>query len=166
MAHRVAITRTAVLPGTPDAVFEFITAEDVLPKLLTGYGPLPAVVGTSGHAGPWDRPGSERTIHLADGTTVREQVSRHASPGFFAYRVWSFGNPIIRTLAEEARGEWTFTAAPEGTEVSWTYAFSAKSGWTAVPLRAIVQILWRGYMDVCLDNAVRIMGERVDRSRI
>lgn len=43
----VAVTRQAVIPGKPEAVFRFIAAEDVLPKVLTGYGPLPAVVGTS-----------------------------------------------------------------------------------------------------------------------
>jgi Polyketide cyclase / dehydrase and lipid transport len=153
----VAVTRQAMIPGTPEAVFRFIAAEDVLPKVLTGYGPLPAVVGTSQNTGPWDRPGSARLIHLADGSTVREQVTHHDGPRFFAYRVWEFGNPIVRRLADEARGEWTFVAVPDGTQVTWTYTFSAKNGWAAVPLSGIAQVLWRGYMDVCLDNAVRLM---------
>lgn len=154
----VAVTRQAVIPGTPDAVFKFIAAEDVLPKVLTGYGPLPAVVGTSGHTGPWDRPGSARVIHLADGSTVREQVTHHDGPRFFAYRVWDFGNPIVRRLADEARGEWTFVAVPGGTQATWTYTFRARNGWAALPLSGIAQLLWRGYMDVCLENAVRLMG--------
>ena len=41
----------------------FVTAEDVLPKVLTGYGLLPAVVRTSGNTGPWDHPQSVRTVH-------------------------------------------------------------------------------------------------------
>ena len=163
-APQVAVTRQAVIPGTPEAVFRFISAEDVLPKLLTGYGPLPAVVGTSDNTGPWDRPGSARRIQLADGTTVREQVTDHDGPRFFAYRVWEFGNPIVRTLANEARGEWTFAAAPGGTQVTWTYTFIAKNSLAAVPLSGIAQWLWRGYMDVCLDNAVRIMRDAAPRS--
>jgi Polyketide cyclase / dehydrase and lipid transport len=161
---KIAVTRQAVIPGTPEEVFSFIAAEDVLPKVLTGYGPLPAVVRTSENTGPWDRPGSARRIHLADGTTVREQVTDHDGPRFFAYRVWDFGNPIVRTLANEARGEWTFSTATGGTQVTWTYTFTAKSSLAAVPLSGIAQWLWRGYMDVCLDNAVRIMGEQVSRS--
>ena len=153
----VAVTRQALIPGTPDAVFRFIAAEDVLPKVLTGYGPLPAVVRTSENTGPWDRPGSARLIHLADGSSVREQVTDLDRPRFFAYRVWDFGNPIVRRLADEARGEWTFAAVPGGTQVTWTYTFRAKNRWAAVPLSGIAQLLWRGYMDVCLDNAVRIM---------
>lgn len=153
----VAVRRQAVIPGTPEAVFRFIAAEDVLPKVLTGYWPLPAVVGTSQHTGRWDLPGSARLIHLADGSTVREEVTHHNGPRFFAYRVWEFGNPIVRRLADEARGEWTFVAVPEGTQVTWTYTFSAKNAWAALPLSAIAQLLWRGYMDVCLDNTVRLM---------
>jgi hypothetical protein len=163
-APTVAVTRRAVIPGTPAEVFSFIAAESVLPKVLTGYGPLPAVVGTSEHTGPWDRPGSARRVHLADGTTVREQVTAHDGPNFFSYRVWEFGNPIVRKLADEARGEWTFKAAPGGTEVTWTYTFTAKNRWAAIPLSGITHLLWRGYMDVCLDNSVRIMAAQVSGS--
>lgn len=156
-AHEVSITRRAVISGSPEAVLAFITAEDVLPKVLTGYGPLPAVVRTSGHTGNWDIPGSARVVHLADGTSVREQLTHYVSPPQFAYRVWDFGNPIIKALATQARGEWTFAAASGGTEVIWTYKFTAKNAVTAIPLSGITQVLWRGYMDVCLDNAARLM---------
>jgi hypothetical protein len=155
--REISITRTTVLPGKPNQVFAFISAEDVLPKVLTGYGPLPAVVRTAEKTGAWDQVGSSRLIHLADGTTVREQVTHYEAPGYFAYRVWDFGNPIIKTLATGARGEWTFTADPEGTRVVWTYTFTAKNGFTALPLSGIAQVLWRGYMDVCLQNSERLM---------
>lgn len=60
-------------------------------------------------------------------TTVRQQVTHFNKPGYFAYRVWEFGNPIIHALATSARSEWTFTAAPGGTHVSWTYTVTAKN---------------------------------------
>lgn len=153
----IAITRTAVIPGSIEAVFEFIAAEDVLPKVLTGYGPLPAVVSTSDHTGSWDQPGAARVIHLADGSRVREQVTDHRAPAFFAYRVWDFGNPIIRLLARGARGEWVFSTEGNSTRVIWTYCFYAKNRLAALPLTGIVHLLWRGYMDVCLENSRRIM---------
>jgi hypothetical protein len=155
--YEVAVTRKAVIAGSPDAVFKFITAEDVLPKVLTGYGPLPAVLRTSGNTGPWDRPGSARVVHLADGSTVREQLTGYDSPKRFTYRVWEFGNPIVRTLATQAKGEWDFVATAEGTQVTWTYTFQAKNAAAALPLSGIAQILWRGYMDVCLENTQKIM---------
>jgi hypothetical protein len=160
-ATEVSITRSAVIPGNPSQVFAFIAAEDVLPKVLTGYGPLPAAVQTSEQTGPWDKPGSARLISLADGSTVREQVTHYRPSEYFAYRVWEFGNPIIKALAKEARGEWTFASHPQGTQVNWTYTFTAKNNLTALPLSGITQVLWRGYMNVCLENSQRIMGQAI-----
>ncbi|MEI7447551.1 MAG: SRPBCC family protein [Burkholderiales bacterium] len=155
----VAITRSMLLPTDPARAFAFIAAEDVLPKVLTGYGPLPAVVRTSDHTGPWDVPGSARIVHLADGSTVREQVTLVDAPGRFAYRVWDFGHPVIAALATQGRGDWTFTAVDGGTRVDWTYAFDAKGTAASVPLRALVAVLWRGYMDTCLENARRALAD-------
>jgi Polyketide cyclase / dehydrase and lipid transport len=157
--HEVSITRQAVITGTPEAVFKFIAAEDVLPKVLTGYGPLPAVVKTSENTGPWTVAGSARLIHLADRSTVREQITHYEPSTHFAYRVWEFGNPLIRGLSTGARGEWTFSPAPGGTLVTWTYTFTAKNAVTALPLSGITQVLWRGYMDVCLENSKRLMAK-------
>lgn len=156
-SHEISITRQAVIAGTPEQVFNFIAAEDVLPKVLTGYGPLPAVVKTSENTGPWTMPGSARLIYLADNSTVREQVTHFEPSKRFAYRVWEFGNPLIRSLSTGARGEWIFSPAPGGTMVTWTYTFTAKNAVTALPLSGITQILWRGYMDVCLENSKRLM---------
>lgn len=58
------------------------------------------------------------------------------------------------------RGEWTFAEASGGTRVTWTYTFAARNGMAALPLSAIVHLLWRGYMDVCLENSRRLMQAR------
>ncbi len=150
--YEVAITRTAVLPHPARRVFDYVAAEDVLPKVLTGYGPLPAVVGTSGNTGPWDTPGSARIVHLADGTALREAITHYAPPAEFAYRVWDFGHPVLRRLARHGRGVWTFTEADGSTHVTWTYTFTARGAVAAVPLSVVVGWLWRGYMQACLDN--------------
>jgi hypothetical protein len=147
------VTRCATIEATRDAVFDFIVAEDVLPKVLLGYGPLPAVVGTSGNTGPWDVPGSRRTVHLGDGGTAREEVTAFSRHDYFAYRVSDFSHPVLRRLAREARGEWWFTAAGGGTAVRWRYAFVARSVVAVPPLFAFAHALWRGYMQVCLDAA-------------
>lgn len=149
----VPITLTTVLPGAPPQVFDFIAAEDVLPKILTGYGPLAAVVGTSGHTGPWTVPGSQRRVHLADRSSVSEQVTWYERPHRFAYRVWDFSHPLIRLLADSGRGEWAFSPVNEGTQVAWTYTFVAKHGLARWPIWLVVHGLWCGYMQVCLANA-------------
>jgi hypothetical protein len=160
-AHRVAVTRQVVIARPPPVVFAFITAEDVLPKVLTGYGPLPAVVRTSKHTGAWDTPGSARIVHLANGNTVREQLTVYSVPRHFRYRVWDFSDKIIRSLATGAVGEWTFAPHEEGTLVTWTYTFSATNAAAAMPLSLIAKLFWRGYMDVCLENTTRLLTNKI-----
>jgi len=77
---QIAATLEARIAAAALLVFDFVAAEEVLPKVLTGYGLLPAVVRTSGNTGPWDQPGSARTVHLADGSTAREQVTAYERP--------------------------------------------------------------------------------------
>jgi hypothetical protein len=157
MTFDVQVVRKVVIPKDVQAIFNFITAEDVLPKVLTGYGPLPAVTHTSEVSGSWETPNSTRVVHLADKSTVREQMLERTPYKSFSYRVWEIGNPIVSALATSATGHWTFTETAQGTEVQWTYTFKAKNALAAIPLSMIGGILWRGYMDVCLKNTAKYM---------
>lgn len=118
-----------------------------LEDILRRCGPVPAVTGTSGQTGPWDVVGSSRTVHLADGSSASERVTRVEAPRVFGYTVSGFTNPI-RLLAREARGVWVFE---EGGEVQWTYAFAARSPAHALVLAPIVRVFWRRFMRRALD---------------
>lgn len=159
-AHRrnprleVAVTRETFVSHAIQGVFDFVAAEDVLPKILTGYGLVPGVAFTSDVSGPWDQPGSHRIVHLADGSTASEGVTHYDRPSYFAYRV---SNPsfALKHLMTEARGEFWFEAADRGTKVRWTYTFNARNRLLKLPLTLFVKSQWKGYMDVCLANVVK-----------
>jgi Polyketide cyclase / dehydrase and lipid transport len=142
----VATTVTRRIDEPRDALFaRFIPIK--LEDILHRYGLIPAVTGTSDQTGPWDVVGSSRTVHLADGSSARERVTRCESPALFAYTVDGFTNPI-RFLVREARGVWVFE---EDGEVRWTYTFAARSLPAALLLAPIVRVLWRGFMRRALD---------------
>jgi HTH-like domain len=42
-----------LIPTERAEVFDFVAAQDVLPKVLTGYGLVPGVASTSDVSGPW-----------------------------------------------------------------------------------------------------------------
>ncbi len=153
-----SVTREAVVSAGSEAAFDFVAAEDVLPKVLTGYGLLPAVVATSGNTGSWSEPGSRRIVHLADGSTAREEVTRYDRPGHFAYRV-SDPTFALRHLMDEARGEWWFDPVEGGgTRIRWTYSFRPRNALAALPLALFARTQWASYMDACMDNVVRHLG--------
>ncbi|PFH08524.1 polyketide cyclase/dehydrase/lipid transport protein [Collimonas sp. PA-H2] len=150
----VAVTREMFIPGDISDVFDFVAAQDVLPKILTGYGLVPGVASTSNVSGPWDQPGSTRTVHLLDGSTVSEGITHYDRPSYFAYRV---SNPSfsLKHLMSYARGQFWFTPTEGGTQVKWIYMFRARNSFTKIPLRLFVGTQWRGYMDVCLKNVAK-----------
>jgi hypothetical protein len=148
---QVAATMQTVIAAPIETVFDFVAAEDVLPRVLTGYGLLPRVVRTSGNTGPWDQPGSSRTVHLADGSTAREQLTDYEPPGYFAYRTSDY-TFALKHLATSAAGQWWFEERQGQTHIRWTYTFMAKGPVSAMLLALFVKSQWAGYMSVCLEN--------------
>jgi hypothetical protein len=151
----IATTVTARVAAAQEPLFEwFIPIE--LPRILVGWGPIPAVVASTDQSGPWDRPGSQRTVHLADGHTAREQVTACERPTSFGYTVTTFSN-ALRHLASEGRGEWWFTpASADTTDVRWTYTFVARSRLAGLVLLPVVKLAWRGYMRRGLDRLAEL----------
>jgi hypothetical protein len=134
----VEVTRVAVIPGGIEDVFDFVAAEDVLSKILTGYGLVAGVAATSDISGPCDRPGSRRIMHLSDGSTVNEGLTKYSRPSYFSYRV---GDPsfALKHLMAEARGQFWFAPTAGGTTVKWTYTFRAKNRIARLPLAFVRQ---------------------------
>ncbi len=153
--HDVAVTLEAQIEAQQTQVFDYIAGEAVLPEVLTGYTLfLPAVVRTSGNTGPWDVPGSSRTVHLKDGNTAREEVTGYDRPVSFSYKSSEF-TFALRYLASSATGQWWFTADGAASKIRWTYTFAAKGWLSSRFLPIFARLLWAGYMRVCLDNTKR-----------
>jgi hypothetical protein len=129
-----------------------------LPRILLRYGPIPAIISTSGQNGPWDVVGNSRKVHTADGNTAVETVTAYERPGYFAYRVSQFSN-FLGPLTMDAGGQWWFTDGPrQTTDVRWTYTFNARNPLAASALVPIVKVVWRGFMRQALDKVGELAG--------
>jgi polyketide cyclase/dehydrase/lipid transport protein len=125
-----------------------------LARMFTGFGPLPAVVGTRDQTGDWDHVGAARTVELADGSEVREQITAHEAPSHFAYRLSGFTG-ALRLLVAHVDGAWWFSDAEGGdTHVRWMYVFQPRAG-RATLVRATVGPLWSAYARRALARAIR-----------
>jgi len=144
MSH-VTITLTNQVRAPVQAVFGFVTAKDVLPKILLGYGPLPGVASTSENIGPWHIPGSFRMVYLKNGSSAREELTDYQPFSYFAYRTSDFTS-VLKYVVSQGRGQWWFTPDEQATRVKWTYTFTARSRFTQPVLMVFVLLLWRGYM--------------------
>jgi hypothetical protein len=140
-----------------------IALADVFPR---PKGPIPAVRRTGGQQGRWDVVGRSRSVHLSDGSIVREEItasdpSGGAAPKEFAtfsYRVSDFSGAIGR-LATEAHGTWRFEQlGPHQTGIEWAYTFVPKGWLSSLPLRILLATFWRAYMRAGIEN-VRLITE-------
>jgi hypothetical protein len=134
-----------------ERLFDVLVAEDVLPKILRRWGPVPAVVGTRDLSGPWNTPGSQRTVVLGDGSTAREEVLEWERPAHFRYRVDSFTSPLGR-MVDHAIGDFRFEP---GSAFTWTYAFAPRRG-CGLLVRSFVRLAWSRYMSQCADASVAL----------
>lgn len=125
-----------------------------LPRVFTGYGPLPAVVGTRLQTIEWGRVGARRLVDLSDGSSVPEELTVWEPPRRFAYRVGPFTGALGR-LVRHADGEWSFVQAGDRTAISWTYAFAPRTPAAGVLVRLLLAPLWRRYAGRALALCVR-----------
>jgi hypothetical protein len=136
-----------------ERTFDVVVAEDVLPHVLHRWGPVPAVVGTADLTGPWDTPGSERTVLLGDGSSAKETLLDWERPAYFRYRVDRFSGPVGR-LVDHAIGEWWFSSDGTGSGFRWTYTFIGRGPASRAVLSVVARTAWARYMEQCADLSV------------
>ena len=146
---KVATTVTASIAAGREPFYAWLVPGvffDQLETILPDSFGSPGVAKTTGTSGPWDVPGSHRTVHLSDGNSAREEVTAADTPDYFAYTVTEFTNPLIRRIVKRAGGRWWFTDDGAGTQAKWTYEFEGMSIFTVPLLIPIVKILWNRSM--------------------
>jgi hypothetical protein len=153
-----AASAAALYDAPRERVFAIVTDEGVLPEVLRGLGPIPAVTHTSELTGPWDVPGSQRRVHLADGSSAHEQLTVRRPPEWFGYRVFDLDG-VFGRLVHEATGEWFFAEVEGGTLVHWTYRLYPRSRLARPALALFTRTVWKAYMGRVLDA----VGELVER---
>jgi hypothetical protein len=137
-----------------ERLFDVVVAEDVLPHVLHRWGPIPGVTGTRDLTGPWNRPGSERTVLLSDGNTARERVLVWERPTRFEYQVDHLSG-LFGRLFDHAVGSWTFAATGAGkSRLRWTYTFHVPGVAAAGVMQLVARTAWARYMEQCADLCV------------
>ena len=141
-----------------------------LTSILRGFGPLPAVTSVEKQTGPWNEVGQTRELHLADGSRMREELTRVDAPGSFEYVVDGFTG-AVRHLVREMHGRWSFDVVqgePEQTRASWRYEFHCTNALATLPSIPIVRWLWTPVMQQALElsSEQAAVARKSDRGRL
>jgi len=122
-----------------------------LPELFhRRYGPIPPIRSVEEQDGVWGTVGQTRTIHLADGGSMCEELTRVERPASFAYTITGLTGPM-KPLAALILGSWTFDEDAGQTRVTWQWTITPKSA-LAAPIMPIFRRLWRGYASRTFDQ--------------
>lgn len=152
-----SVTLTIDVDVSKAIAFEYNVPID-LTSIFTGFGPLPAVIGTKNQTGGWDGEGQTRTVLFSDGSSAQEMLTKYEHPNYFSYSINRFKG-MLQFLVSSAEGEWWFkSASEEKTDIKWRYGFNAKSIFVVPLLWFFTHVLWRKYMY----NALILYKEQVE----
>lgn len=103
-----------------EAVFEYATAAENIPKYFRGAGPVPAVdrAHVLGNGPP--KKGAVRRVVTANGMPLDEEITAHEPPRTHNYTIKGLRGPL-RLLAKRIDAEMIFSPLGNGTRVTWTY---------------------------------------------
>ena len=107
------------------------------------YAALPPIRRVSDQEGEWGTVGQTRTIHLADGGTMRETLTAVEAPSRFGYDITDVTGPMS-LLVEGLQGLWTFEPAGTGVRVTWSWRLRPRGLAGAAAMPAFTR-MWRGY---------------------
>jgi hypothetical protein len=144
----MSASRTYLTPLAP--AYDFVLPMPLEQLFSRRFGPIPAVRGTQADQAGWDAPGQTRTIRLADGGTLREQLIAVDRPTSWDYRLTEIRGPL-RPLAAQIDGRWIFEPAGNGTRITWAWTMHPRSV-LLVPVVRVFARIWGGFARRALDR--------------
>lgn len=143
MAHSIVVDESRVVAATPEDAFHR-TLPAPLPAVFNRwYGVFPPVKEVRDQMGGWDAAGQTRTVLLAGGASMREQLTSVDPPRSFGYRLTTMTGPLA-LLVDHVVGEWIFTPVAGGAEITWRWDIHPKSPLAARVLPLFAR-LWIRY---------------------
>lgn len=143
MAQSLVVEESRVI-AVPAAEAFHRTLPAPLPEIFKRWhGPIPPVKEVREQTGAWDAAGQTRTVRLAGGASMREELTSVDPPRSFGYRLTEITGPMA-LLASHVAGEWIFTPVADGAEVTWRWNIHSRSPLTSWLLPVFGRI-WKGY---------------------
>lgn len=144
------VERSRSIPVTVQDAFSG-TLPMPLPVLFRRwYGPIPPIKQVRDQTGDWGTAGQTRTVILTGGGSMREELTSVDPPRSFGYTLTQITGPMA-PLVGLVEGQWRFTPAGTGTQVTWRWTIHPRSA-LATPALPVLARLWQGYARQALEE--------------
>ena len=121
------------------------------------FAAIPPVRGVRDQDGEWGRVGQTRTVLLADGGTMREELTRVEAGREFGYRIDGVTGPM-KALVSSVEGRWAFAPAGTGVRITWAWTVHPAHAFVA-PALPVFGWMWRGYARQALERLETLLLE-------
>jgi hypothetical protein len=150
MTDDVDLAYSRTYPAEVATAFDEVLALELPVLFSRRYAAIPPIARVSGQSGPWTTPGQTRTIHLADGGSMREELTAVERPERFTYRINDITGPM-KPLVSSLDGAWAFAPAGTGVRITWSWRVrpAGRLGRLAMPAFGR---MWRGNARQAFEN--------------
>ena len=154
MVSPYPVSSSRAVPAPPAETFTH-TLRLPLPEMFSRrYLALPPVVRVEQRSpGPWGTVGQARVIHLADGGSMTETLTRVDEPDAFGYDITELRG-ALSPLASRIEGVYAFEKAGTGTRVTWSWLIHPKGGLGSTVMPVFAR-MWAGYARQALEQLER-----------
>jgi hypothetical protein len=150
------VEESRVVAGSPEQAYDAVVPGPLPEIFKHRHLVMPPIARVSGQQGVWgESVGQTRTIHLADGGSVKETLVESDRPTRSSYTITELQGPL-KLLVSQAEGRWTFTPSGGGTVVTWAWTLHPTNAVTA-RLLPVIGVFWRGYARKALAEVERLV---------
>ncbi len=155
MTSDVELSYSRTFPAQVDRAFDELLPFDLTQLFSRRYAAIPPIKEVRDQAGPWATAGQTRTIGLADGGTMREELLEVDRPNRFTYRISGITGPM-KPLVASLDGAWIFEPAGTGVRITWVWTVqpAGRLGRLAMP---VFRRMWQGYARQGFDNIEKLL---------
>lgn len=150
MARSLVVEQSRAIPVPVDDAFKGTLPMPLPTFFRRWYGPIPPIKQVRDQTGDWDAPGQTRTVILTGGGSMHEQLTSVDPPRSFGYTLTDIKGPLA-PLVGLVEGEWIFSPAGTGTNVTWRWTIHPRSSLVA-PVLPVFAKAWKGYARQALEE--------------
>lgn len=150
------LSQSRTYPVTPERAFDVVLPAPLTSIFRRRYGLIPAIAEVEGPPA-WGTVGQRRTIRLADGVRMREELTDIDRGKSFGYHIDEIMQPL-GLLVESVDGRWSFAPSGTGVRITWTWIVHAKSRGAAMA-EPVFRYFWNGYARQALEELETLLIE-------
>lgn len=138
----VHLEASRVIPLAPQAAYDLVRPCPLPDIFADRFLAIPAIEQTRDEPATWDTVGQTRTIVLADGATLHEELTSVVDGESVGYTITDITG-LMKTLVTRAEGRWVFIPDGTSTRVTWSWDVQPNGvvGTMAMP---VFGFMWRG----------------------